>query len=1088
MFKEIESKTTLTGESLVHDFKAGLVTLKRETLGGQQSTLVPIIWKNKKYLIVLQRDPNIHSCIEAAELCQRLSDAKFQHPSVIKFIPIKAETGKLLIEQLNKMASKKDFVSSQLHKNLKSWRLYKGEICEIIADDPNAQIKLNYIEAVNICELVPGESLETKLKSDDQKISMIDKPLDEAYLSTAITHYQSIVEAVLHLNSIYGAHGDISGVNIIVDAMHNYTLIDMGCTIKANKNGVVTNIIGRDLAAPVYLAPELCVIGQETKPITVNKIDSWGLALILVQLLTKVIQPNIFNLRAGFPEDPKNYLTDRYSMHFDHKGTPLEIDKTYLSILSDSKLGNNIKTLLTKALKINPNNRLSVAEFILYLNYSPKRLDEIIVNNLSLAIVCNNLSMVEEFFRILNIEKNLLDSEANHFLSILNAVDNCEDIDVIGFTMQSLINCESFYRFLSKIADGATYYIRKLVDTLHCLESAKYAQHSQHKESLIKLVQELQLYYSDSFFASATLPVRQRAVKFAIIADNYKLLDQNIDVVDISNIINLIQLAIKYSNNSLKILIKRGLKLPLTQPFLHYMVVSDQSLLKHLLPHLPILETTDLNQKDSQENTLLHLAAQNFSDPVLFIYLVLLGGDFQLKNSSKKDCLSYLSESKQADSKIIIQFILLLTNKKSYFSFFSSSPSFSCKEPDEKTLFSFPSAGSSEDPLEIYSPYRKNLAKYIRDFIINEVNLNKTQGDRLSLRAVASNFGFYQISEIIFIALQALQQLERPDDTLTDIVKCFSCLELIKSLDSQFPLSPFIAKICDTYNSLMQHRSASAGRREAELFARSLMDCVRKKDGQSLKNLLKQCHCFGPNPLLIRKDGKEYTCAPLDYIVNALKTKNPWCINIGIESLLKKHAGIEDEDNVYGWYKLTRIECQIIYAMARQKGCDIGATRRSTNRLVRHLHPMNIDCNDQLTAICRDQDEGFYLSTTENEYKKIKVLIMPSMESWEKFGNEVMELFNKTFEIKNLKVSNEIKETTDLNPLITALRDCVYDALVKSDQEYLTNLEKLIKKVTIPKELNGVDQFLQGFLRSLAISNLFTKPEQFSSQGAGLKK
>lgn len=1095
-------ETILTGEALLKAFGNGEVTLSKKVLGGQQSSLIEISWKNKKYLIILQKNPNLSSCPDAEKLRDKLMNADFQHPHVIKFLPLTDKnTGKLILQQLLKQVNTKNFIESDVYKTLSDWNLYYKEYGKRKEEDKEAVAKQLHMESVSICELVEGISLE-KMTDVEEKSSTVEAlslekttvveeksspkelKIESDHLKQSLKLFRPIVESVLHINAIHGAHGDISGVNIIIDDKKNCTLIDIGCTIKAETDGTATGIPERDLAAPAYLAPELLTARDAASKIVVNKVDAWSLAVILVQLLTKIIRPNLFNLADGFPKDPKNYLYEKYSELL-KKTQELPIDKTFLSALPESKLSDTVQTLLLKSLKIAPDQRLSIAEFLLYLDYSPEELDKLIHQNLFLAMRCGNLSMVKEFWKILSTVKDCLMSEKNSILNILDSLNYCQDIDIIAFTIQSLVDLDNFYTAISSMPSAKSIgYFFKLVNAVYYLECAKYSNKSTLKDTVIKkfitkiskstdVFQGLAEFSSDQDTFSlrknpllsqteeklTDILIQRRGLELAIIADNYQFLSTLLPGVIVpENILNYIQYAVKYSPKYLEFLISDGFKLfsKSRQPFLHFIIENDCNVFKNFLPYIPNLSGAEINQLDSKGNSLMHLLAKKPTDAALFIFLVLSGGDLKIKNLEKRDCLYYLENPfNDVNLQSIMKFIFLISNKttltKSY-----SARLFSIFQSEEKEI--------SIVPPQSYALYAKSLEKYLLSMITQEINLGNTKGKRCLLESTYRNDDFYKMSEIILIALQALVKLEARDDTLTDTSKCLSCLEFINSFHPQFPASPFINTIKKIYDKLVSCRPLSVHKKEAKLAFDALISRIHQKKTQEVKDYLKKAKCFSPNPVLSREGDKEYNCAPLDLIVAAIKKQESWCI--GIEEPLKYSLDVEDDDNIYDWYKLTRIQCQVIYALARKAGGDTGAERGSTVRLFQYLNLSKIFYNKDLTAMCLDKDQGFYLSTTAVENKKIQELIKPGMARWEKIGADFMDYFNNSFEIKGLIAKQLAKSSNELVNLVTKLRDCVYGALV-TDKNYIESFKELARTVYIPENLKSMEEYLRTFLEGI---------------------
>ena len=82
------------------------------------------------------------------------------------------------------------------------------------------------------------------------------------------------------------------------------------------------------------------------------------------------------------------------------------MDKRHLllELLPNSHNGEKIKELLKKGLKIKPESRLHIADFLYYLDFSQKEKIEIIIQNILLAFKHNNPSYIQSFYQSIKAE------------------------------------------------------------------------------------------------------------------------------------------------------------------------------------------------------------------------------------------------------------------------------------------------------------------------------------------------------------------------------------------------------------------------------------------------------------------------------------------------------------------------------------------------------------------------------------------------------------------------------------------------------------------------------------------------------------
>lgn len=647
----------ITDETLLEAIeKDEIITIPNE-LDSWKSTLISIIWNLEKYLVILKKNPNIRSEADAGQLRKILMDPEFQHPQVIKFFPlIDSVTSRNIIQKLTEKVSgeSEDFqpklALNQWHKIYKMFSQQEQLSEKSLVNE--AKEKKRHMELISICDFVPGKPIIETIQSDEKNL-LSELKISEQHLDQSLAIFRQIAESVLHINSIFGAHGNLNGTNILVSG-GKCILIDTDCAIKTDKEGLANHFHERYSATLSYLAPEIALADSSTK-IAVNKIDTWGLAVILVQLLARIktSKINIFNLSEGFLKT-RDCLLDKFRSYTKRQKSAL--DRRVLDALPDSSLGNKIATLLLESLRVDPFQRFSVVEMMLYLGYSPEQRDQLIIRNLLLAMRCNNLSMVTEFWKFLQNKNDLLMSlEGKYFFDIVNALEHCQDVEIIAYTTTALVFSEKFYDLLIKKSDneimdcllyqlaGAAYYLECAgYSTVYPIEDIMRQFLKTIQQSKIDLtVKKISEYKSSSSLLNYRRRCREkRGLEFAIAAGNAPYLSDErlIQIIVKENIIDYLRSSTKHSE-CLKKIITHGIKLfSGSINFLCFVLEKEPEQFKYLLPHIP-----NLSELSDQKETLLKLSIKNLQ-PTLFILFILCGGDFKKKFNEDKTIVKCFKE------------------------------------------------------------------------------------------------------------------------------------------------------------------------------------------------------------------------------------------------------------------------------------------------------------------------------------------------------------------------------------------------------------------------------------------------------------
>ncbi len=1081
--KNESDKKIITGGPLLEAIEKDEIFIVPNELDGEKSALISIIWNLEKYLVILPKNPNIRSEADAEQLRKLLMDPEFQHPHVIKFFPsIDSVTSRNIIQKLTEKVSgeSKDFqpklALNEWHKNYEMFSQQEQLPEKSLVNE--AKAKKRHMESMSICEFIASNRLIETIQNDEKNL-LSELKISERHLDQSLAIFRQIAESVLHINSIFGAHGNLNGNNILVSS-GKCILIDTDYAIKADKEGLANHFHERNRGAVSYLAPEVALADSSTK-IVVNKIDTWGLAVILVQLLARIktLEIYIFNLSASLPKnkDPLEFLC--YSFRICMKRQRSALDPRVLEALSESSLGETIAVLLFESLQVDPFQRFSVVEMMLYLGYSPEQRDQLIIRNLLLAMRCNNLSMVIEFWKFLQNKNDLLMSlEGKYFFDILNALEHCQDVEIIAYTTTALIFSEKFYGLLIKKSDnGLMDCLYQLDCAAYYLECTRYSAAYPIEETMrgfLKKIQQSKIgltvkkEISEYKNSSSLLNYRgemgrrcreKRGLEFAIAAGNALYLSDErlIQIIVKENIIDYLRSSTKHSECFKKI-ITHGIKLfsgPIN--FLCFVLEKEPEQFKYLLPHIPNLSDREVHQLSDQKETLLKLSIKN-KQPTLFILFILCGKDFKNKFNEDKTiekCFKEVSadcKTNENNIKLIGRLIDLLCSTS------SSSSSFFLKKITSTEI--------EENEIDIlpknYTLYKRILAKYLQDVLLSD--LGNSKGNPYVLSPVSGNKDLYQASEILFIVLQALIKLEAPDERLTDKEECFNCLKWLESFTLQFPDSPFIQKINKIYQNHVSFDTDAVRRAEAESVAKELLEHINKREVEKVKTILKKVQCYSPNPVLFRNEVDQMT--PQDRLVEEIFTKQAkWCNDKELKQLLKTSVGLQDYKDVYHRYKFDRIECEILYARVRRRYTKISAQRGSADEFFLYLQRMEIICPLERITRCRDYNQGFYAMMKECEFKKVKSFIDNGMKNWKEFGQNFMNSFNEHFEIKTLLSKYPLQEKEkELKEWVTQMRDCVYDVVAMSTKLYVFNDFKYYAKlIPIPQELHEMKAHLRSF-------------------------
>ncbi len=844
-----ENKTPLSEQFLLEAIEKDEISISQEVFG-RQSSSIAIIWNAKKYLINLQKNPNIYSASDAEELRKRLMDPEFQHPHVIKFFPLVDRVmGMDIIQKLTKKMEieSKDFTPKlALHEWHRYYEMFEQQELSEKKDFVNeAKAKKYYMELPGICEFIIGKNLTEIIEKDEKNLLPEELKISAEHLDQSLALFRQIFESVLHIH-LLGAHGNLNGNNIIVSE-GKCILIDIACAIKADKRGMVHNLGERHRgSAPAYLAPEIILYNYFTE-VVVNKVDTWSLAVILVQLLARIntAEINIFDLSEKITDKPFSFMREKFERWIDKsKSSPNKferliykskspVDLKLLDALPSSDLGEKTRKLLTGSLQVNPEHRFSVVEVMLYLGYSSEHLDQLIIKNLLLAMRCNNLSMVIEFWKILQNKNNddlFKSSGGRYFFDILNALDHCTDVEIMAYTISALVLSEKFYDLLiKKNVNEILGYLWQLSCAIYCLQcTAQYSENYSNIDQFFKKLEKSGILESTVFSKNLSLfslishfkekewlKFEKRGLGFAITVDNDEYLSDELlkKLIFQKNIIEYLKSS-RQSEKSLKRLISHGIALFSGDraKFLCFILEKDLEQFQYLLPHISFLSPGEVYQPSDQKETLLHLSIKKIK-PTLFIFFILCGcKDFREQYSNDKTinvCFNKVLNDQNNKNQIMDKYFSEILNKRKTNNnlkamgrlitllCFSTvtSPSFFSKiflkgKIDEKNIDILP---------KDYTLYAEVLRKYLIDILLYELYCGKDEKERYVLTSASNNKNLYEISEILFIILHALIKLEEPTDRLMDREKCLTCLKFIESFSSQFINNPFIGKISRIY-------------------------------------------------------------------------------------------------------------------------------------------------------------------------------------------------------------------------------------------------------------------------------------------------
>lgn len=403
--------TTFTTQ-FIQDLKDNKITLAKETMGGAQSSLLIATRGLEKFIISLKKQIDnrfITSLEEEKELCRRL--VLNPHPNVMEIYSANLTDSTDLIQALIEKASIEEYKDSKLRINLNNFvdilEIYEENLLATVINK-EMESKISYLKQITIGEYVGGVTLDKFFNLDEKsKIKLI--PISEEAFENILILFNQIYLGILHIHFLFGAHGDISLRNILILTVSNkIKIVDLCSPIAANTNGRAENMRDREKGTLANMAPEVFLSAKEA---AVGKIDAYSLCILLLQMLFKTYEPYNFKEMKKLPETfPEEYLKKKYEALLNSEES--WINDTLLKLLPNSHNGKKIKELLKKGLKIKPESRLHIADFLYYLDFSQKEKIEIIINNILLAFKHNNLSYIQSFYQSMKDE----DLDEDNFL------------------------------------------------------------------------------------------------------------------------------------------------------------------------------------------------------------------------------------------------------------------------------------------------------------------------------------------------------------------------------------------------------------------------------------------------------------------------------------------------------------------------------------------------------------------------------------------------------------------------------------------------------------------------------------------------
>jgi 5'-AMP-activated protein kinase catalytic alpha subunit len=194
--------------------------------------------------------------------------------------------------------------------------------------------KLNHYNTIKLYNIIENENFIFLIQEyipNGELLNFLEKTenLTEIYICKI---YQQIISGIEYLYEIGIAHRDLKLENILLNYNKDIKIIDFGLSNKYNKEN--EELLQSSCGSPCYAAPEM-IKGSKYHGVDT---DIWSSGIILYLMLCK-----------SFPFNDKNN------------------SKLYQKILGGkfslpNYLSNDVKDLLSKLLKVNPNERIKLNE------------------------------------------------------------------------------------------------------------------------------------------------------------------------------------------------------------------------------------------------------------------------------------------------------------------------------------------------------------------------------------------------------------------------------------------------------------------------------------------------------------------------------------------------------------------------------------------------------------------------------------------------------------------------------------------------------------------------------------------------------
>ena len=232
--------TTFTTQ-FIQDLKDNKITLAKETMGGEQSSLLIATRGLQKFIISLKKQIDnrcITSLEEEKELCRRL--VLNPHPNVMEIYSANLTDSKVLIQALIEKASIEKYKDSELKRNLDKFvdilEMHEENLV-VVQMDKEMKSRTPYLKQMTIGEYVGGVTLD-KFFNLDEKSKIKLMPISEEALENTLTLFNQIYLGILHIHFLFGAHGDISLRNILISTISNkIKIVDLCSPIAADTKG-----------------------------------------------------------------------------------------------------------------------------------------------------------------------------------------------------------------------------------------------------------------------------------------------------------------------------------------------------------------------------------------------------------------------------------------------------------------------------------------------------------------------------------------------------------------------------------------------------------------------------------------------------------------------------------------------------------------------------------------------------------------------------------------------------------------------------------------------------------------------------------